>query len=522
MGAFTPPWHIIQNTINGSKAIFFSLTAIILIAAGSPAIAQKNGVEPVSDRSSARAIETQSGDDREAVVSGVLPNGLTYAILPRRGKDTGVGILMRVSGGFLAERRPGERGLAHLIEHLVFLSPTTAAPNDYRRFRQVGFPLTLPEPAGGTTSWRESDYYVVARTNKAEDLDSLAALFREVAESLTLRPDAVENARADVLREMADKKLGNDIFARYVAAVAPGSPNDLIDAQNSDDVPTAEVQTIRSLYHRMYRPENTTFVIVGDVDAKATVAMLQARFGMWKGTGPKATTTIMPTLNLKRAASISYSALPHGRNTALLTNTAAVDPVPRTRQDQMKTHLMDMIAIRAVNARMAGQYADYPEGKFGFFIDDGAQGYRQMMFWDDFVPGRWRDAATKLMRLNCSITKDGFSDDEKRRAVEAVLGDLSNRAATVAEVPNSWIAKELADAITTKRYLVPPTEMLEFAKTFASTTGADGLNSWWRDRWSAGRRHLRVESPAFAKNKGTLGQIQTVVKAANLEESCKL
>jgi Peptidase M16 inactive domain/Insulinase (Peptidase family M16) len=504
------------------RIILSNLMIMTLMAMGSPAISKDKGTGSASSMSSVPVIEAQSGDDRKPVVRGVLRNGFTYVILPRRGKDASVGILMRVSGGFLAEKRLGERGLAHLIEHLVFLSPTKSAPNDYRRFRQVGFPITLPEPAGGTTSWRESDYFIVSKTNKPEDLDSLAGLFREVVEHLTFRADAVENARSDVLREMADKKLGNDTFANYVAAVAPGSPNDLIDAQNSDDVPTAEINTIRAIYHRIYRPENTMFVIVGDVDASATVRMLQERFGNWQGVGPAATQKAIADLDLKSAALTSYSALPYGRNTALLTSTAKMDMPPRTRKDQMTTSFKDMIAMRAVNARMAGQYSDYPEGKFGFFIDDGAQGYRQMMFWDDFVPGRWREAATKLLQLNCSITTIGFSEEEVRQATEAVLGDLSNRSATVADAPNSWLAKELADATTAKRDLVPPSEMVEFAKTIASKTTAADLNLLWRNRWSAGRHHLRVESPGFAVSKDARGEIQTAVNSSELAKSCKL
>lgn len=499
----------------------FSLPMLSSFGFVAPGIAQDREPASVISAVPMSASEAPSNDNRQAVVSGVLANGFTYLILPRRGKDTGVAILMRVSGGFLAEQRPTERGVAHLIEHLVFLSPTNVAPNEYRRFKQVGFPLTLPEPAGGSTSWRESDYYVVSRTNKPDDLDSLASLFREVSESLTFRSDAIENSRADVLREMADKKLGNDIFASYVAAVAPKSANDLIDAQNSDGVPSADANTIRQLYNRIYRPENTTFVMVGDVDPVATVTMLQNRFGNWQAVGPAAPTKTVTSPDLKIAVSKSYSARPYGRNTTLITSTAIMYKPPRTKQEQMTTRIMEMIAMRSANARMAQLYTDYPEGKYGFYIDNGTQDYHQMMFWDDFVPGRWREATTRLLRLNCSITTAGFTTDEVNQAAAAVLSDLSSSAATVADAPNSWLAKELADAKTSNRELIPPNEMLDFAKTFVSTNKVANLNSWWRTKWSAGRHHLRVESPELAMSKNAIGDINTVVDSLGLDQSCK-
>lgn len=261
--------------------------------------------DPVA-RAQADASPTPPSDWRP-VVRGRLENGLRYAVLPRRGNEPGAALFMRVEGGFLAERRPGERGLAHLIEHLVFHSPTRTAPDELRRFRSVGFPLSLPEPAGGTTSWRESDYFMVSRTTKPADLDALLALFREVASELTFRADAVDGQRAEVMREMADKKLGNDVYARYIAAVAPGSPNDVIDAQNSDDVPTASVETVRALYHRLYRPENTTVVIVGDVDEARMKALIKRRFGGWRGVGPAPGRLATPTFRSDRIAPISHS-----------------------------------------------------------------------------------------------------------------------------------------------------------------------------------------------------------------------
>lgn len=154
--------------VNMSILRLFLINFSILIAgvldAEANALDQETGSAQTT--ASTPAPETQAGDDRKAVVRGVLANGFTYVILPRRGSDKSVAILMRVTGGFLAEQRLSERGVAHMIEHLVFLSPTNVAPNEYRRFKQVGFPLTLSEPAGGTTSWRESDYFLASRTNK--------------------------------------------------------------------------------------------------------------------------------------------------------------------------------------------------------------------------------------------------------------------------------------------------------------------------------------------------------------------
>ncbi|KQN13309.1 hypothetical protein ASE79_20025 [Sphingomonas sp. Leaf28] len=214
---------------------------------------------------------------------------------------------MRNEGGFIAERRPGERGLAHLIEHVAFHSPTVAAPDDYDHLKRIGLPLTfehvafhsptvaapddydhlkriglpltLPAPNAGFTSWRETNYYLSTRSTAPSDIDVLLSLFRDAATGMTLRPDAIDTSRGEVMREMADKRLGNDIYASYIAAIAPGSPNDIINAQNSDDVPAASTDTIRSLYQRLYRPVNMTIVIVGNVKPDEIRTLIEKRFG---------------------------------------------------------------------------------------------------------------------------------------------------------------------------------------------------------------------------------------------------
>jgi len=76
--------------------------------------------------------------DWRPVVSGRLPNGVRYAILARQSDEPGISLLMRNEGGFIEEQRPGERGLTHLIEHLVFVSPTINAPNDLHHLVKIG------------------------------------------------------------------------------------------------------------------------------------------------------------------------------------------------------------------------------------------------------------------------------------------------------------------------------------------------------------------------------------------------
>ena len=470
-----------------------SLSILVLsLALSSSGFAQDKA--PVPESGSAEHPDGPASDWRAPLI-GRLANGVRYAILSRQGHEPGVALLMRNEGGFIAERRPGERGLAHLIEHVAFHSPTVTAPDDFDHLKRIGIPLTLPAPNAGSTSWRETNYYLSTKTTAPRDIDVLLTLFRDVATGMSLRVDAVDASRGEVLREMADKKLGNAIYASYIAAIAPGSPNDRIEAQNSDDVPIASIDTIRGLYQRLYRPENMMIVVVGNVRPAETKALIEQRFGDWEGERPISHPTAYPAFERNRIQPISFSALPQGRRSALVTVVLPTPAPPSSRGRQAQNDLMDLIVARATNQRLAALQPAAPPGKVGMFIENGEQGQRQIMLWDNFAEGSWEPAVAGLRRVTCDLTMSGFTADEWEAAKRGVMADLNHRMADMSKVANVNLAKELSHAVADGRYLIPPDELFRYAQSTLPRINARLGNTWWRHQWGAGVEHFRVEAP---------------------------
>ncbi|KQN37600.1 hypothetical protein ASG37_11245 [Sphingomonas sp. Leaf407] len=431
-------------------------------------------------------------------VTGRLRNGVRFAILPRRGGEPGVGILMRNEGGFIAERRPGERGLAHLIEHVVFHSPTRGSPDDRDHFIRIGLQHTFPAPEVATTSWRESNYFLSTKTRSPADLEATVALLREAASDLTFRADAVDGERASVIAEMADKRQGNAIYADYIAAVAPGSPNDLLEAQNSDDVPTASVATIRELYHRLYQPQNMMLVIVGDVEPAAIRSLIERHFGHWAQTAPPSRPARYPQFRPERIGPVSVATRADGRRAALLAVVMPTPAPPASRDQQRRAQLMDLLLTRAVGDRLAALEPGNPPGKRGVFIENGEQGHRQIMVWDYFAEGQWQAAAQALRRTTCALATTGFTPGEWDAARRNLLADLAQRATDMPKATNVVIAKDLSHALADDRALIPPDELLHHARTLLPRIDVAAGNDWWRAQWRSGTAHLRVEAPELA------------------------
>ncbi|HEX7656051.1 MAG TPA: insulinase family protein [Sphingomonas sp.] len=495
------------------------LLPLALISCPAPASEMAYGSDSAVSKSHvAKSLDGEWG----TIVTGRLQNGVRFAILPRRNHESGVGILVRIEGGFIAERRPGERGLAHLIEHIAFESPTKAAPSDLNHFRRIGMSLTLPAPSAGSTSWRETNYFLSTKSARTADLDKLLALFRETVSDLTFRSDAVDDQRVDVMREMATRKLGNDIYARYVAAVAPGSPTDLIDAQNSDDVPTASIETIRGLYHRLYRPENTMIVVVGNVNPVQIAALIRRRFGGWKAVGPAPVPAPIPEFQVDRIAPISYSDFQQGRRIALMTVAMPMRSPPPTRKRQAEATLMDMVETRAVSNRMASAQPDSPIGKIGIHIENGEQGDRRLLMWDNFGEAPWRPAIAGLNKLTCDLDTTGLSDREWSTAKADVIEDLEERTKDMVDTPNVELAKDLSHAFAAGQELIPPEALLHYARSWLPTVNAQTGNRWWRQQWNAGVQHIRVESPELAQIEDPISAIRKAADGAVEDVSCKV
>jgi hypothetical protein len=423
-------------------------------------------------------------------------------------------LLLRNAGGFIAERRPGERGLAHLIEHIAFLSPTTNAPDDRNHLRNIGLAVSFPAPSAGTTSWSETNYFVSSRTTKRADLSTLLSLFREVSSDLTFRADAVDEGRIQVAREMARRKPDNDIYASYIAAVAPGSPTDVINGQNSDDVATASVETIRALYHRLYRPEHMMIVIVGDVDAQKMKALITKHFGSWKDTGAAPVHSPVPTFRADRIAPISYTSLAQGRRGVFMTVATPLPPVAPTRKLKAEAALTDMLLVRAVDNRLALAHPGSPPGTVGMWIEHGEQGHRLIMLWNNFTGDQWRSAVAGLKKMTCDLGTEGLSDREWSAAKQDVLHDLAGSADNMADVANVDLAKDLSHALAAGEDLIPPDEMLRYARGWFPLIGTLTANRWWRSQWLADAEHIRVEAPELAMIRDPVAAIRTTADEA--------
>lgn len=216
-------------------------------------------------------IQQDAQSVHQHVIKRVLDNGLT--ILIRESHEIPkVSFQIWYNVGSKDELT-GEKGIAHLIEHMIFKGTDTLSESDinmlvhklsgscnaFTSYDFTGYLFNFP-----THHWREA-FPVVAdcMTNCLFNDDMLNSEMKAVIQELKLYKDQYDHALVDDMVGM--------IFADHPYHFPViGYKQDLWSVAGKD---------LRSFYKKHYKPNNATLVIVGDVDPDEVVALANKHFG---------------------------------------------------------------------------------------------------------------------------------------------------------------------------------------------------------------------------------------------------
>ena len=200
-----------------------------------------------------------------------LANGLQVLLFPDATQTTTtVNITYRVGSRHEA---PGEYGMAHLLEHMLFKGTT----------RHTDIPGAMAQRGvrfNGTTTVDRTNYFASFNANP----DTLAFL-------LDLEADRMAHSRvakADLDTEMTVvrnefERGENQPFAvlsqRVNAAAFAWHPYGHATIGPKSDIENVPIEKLQAFYKRYYRPDNATLLIAGAFDRDATLALIGRHFG---------------------------------------------------------------------------------------------------------------------------------------------------------------------------------------------------------------------------------------------------
>ncbi|BAB72978.1 M16 family metallopeptidase [Anabaena sp. FACHB-709] len=206
----------------------------------------------------------------ENVHKTVLDNGLTVFI-----KEVPTVPIVSVQVWYKFGSRheeSGVNGIAHQLEHMMFKG-TKSRPIQFGRLFSA-----LGSDSNAFTSYDQTAYYGTVERDKLKVL-------------LVLEADRMQNALIDADKLASEKRVviselqGYENSPEYrlnravMQAVFPNHPYGLPVGGTKADVEKFPVEKVQEYYQDFYSPENAVLVIVGDCQAKETLATVKEIFG---------------------------------------------------------------------------------------------------------------------------------------------------------------------------------------------------------------------------------------------------
>jgi zinc protease len=201
-----------------------------------------------------------------------LPNGLKVLFLEdHKAPVVSVQVFYHVGS---KDEREGQRGIAHMFEHMMYLGSDRVPPGDHARFvRNAG---------GAGEAFTTEDVTTFQQTVPASALGFALALEAERMRHLRLAAGTLDFARKVVLEER-QRKFASGPFAQALeslrGAAFEGHPYRWTTSGVPDELEKVDLAACRAFYDAHYVPARATLVVVGDARRGEVEGLVKQHFG---------------------------------------------------------------------------------------------------------------------------------------------------------------------------------------------------------------------------------------------------
>ncbi|MGL4239228.1 M16 family metallopeptidase [Tabrizicola sp.] len=208
----------------------------------------------------------------EPVTSFTLENGLDVVVIEDHRAAVVVQMIWYRVGS--ADEPPGNSGIAHFLEHLMFKGTEKVAPNAFSG---------IVEAQGGDdnafTSW---DYTAYFQRIAADRLDLVMEMEADRMRNLRLTEEDVTTERQVILEERSqrtDSDPGALLMEQMRAAQYMNHPYSIPIIGWRHEMEELSREDALEYYERFYAPNNATLVIAGDVTPEEVRALAEKHYG---------------------------------------------------------------------------------------------------------------------------------------------------------------------------------------------------------------------------------------------------
>jgi zinc protease len=208
---------------------------------------------------------------RFSVAKKRLDNGLTILVLPNRDIPK-VSLQLWYQVGSKNENE-GTRGIAHLIEHMIFKGTEKLSESDINALT-----YKLSSTCNAFTS---HDYTGYLFDVPAQNWQQILPVMADCMRNCTFKQEFLNSELKAVIQEL--RMYNDDYFSALVekmlASIFADHPYHYPVIGYKHDLWNLSQENLRAFYEHFYTPDNATLVVVGDVEAEEVFASAQEAFG---------------------------------------------------------------------------------------------------------------------------------------------------------------------------------------------------------------------------------------------------
>lgn len=207
----------------------------------------------------------------EGITEYQLENGLKVLLFPDPSQPT---VTVNITY-FVGSRHEGygEKGMAHLLEHLVFKGSTN--------HKDISQELTAHGAFPNGTTWFDRTNYFETVTATDENLtwaldmeaDRMVNSFiakKDLDSEMTVVRNEFESGENDPFGVLMDRTLATSYVWHNYGNTTIGARSDI------ENVP---IERLQAFYKKYYQPDNAMLVVAGKFDEKKTLELIQKKFG---------------------------------------------------------------------------------------------------------------------------------------------------------------------------------------------------------------------------------------------------
>jgi zinc protease len=372
--------------------------------------------EAISENDIIQGVTFADLQNDERVVTGILPNGMTYYIMKNAKPENRAELRLVVKAGSIDEDY-NQKGLAHFIEHMAFNGTKNFSKNELVDYLEsVG--SQFGADINAYTSFDETVYKLQVRTDDEDQLKTGFLVLSDWSSGLTFDEEEIEKERGVVISEWrtrlsAAQRMQNEYLpillkgSRYAERLPIGDP---------EIIQTADPATIKQFYYQWYRPDLMAVVAVGDFNVNLIEDYISEYFSdVPKAINPRKKKSF--NIGQHENTLIKICTDPEAPHTEIRVVNKMAQDIVRTTGD-FRQNLISDLFVEMMSARY-GELAQTEKAPFLYAGCFKGKNIGPMDAYSSFAFSKDGGAVTALksiIRENKRVKIHGFTESELTRS----------------------------------------------------------------------------------------------------------